>query len=117
MLILIIRFRARGPHIHRKMDLDQRPRGPIGNKDDPYFDPNEDPSYSFGFKTNTYEKQEDANRRGDVTGRKTVYLVPTPSFVLPTSYTLKSEISKKLQHGFEMKIQTSISHVIQKNKC
>lgn len=51
------------------MDLDQRPRGPIGNKDDPYFDPNEDPSYSFGQKTATYEKQEEANRRGDVSGK------------------------------------------------
>lgn len=54
--------------MHRKIDLDQRPRGPIGNKDDPYFDPNEDPSYSFKFDTRTYSKNENADSRGDVTG-------------------------------------------------
>ncbi|KAL4703038.1 hypothetical protein ACJJTC_004097, partial [Scirpophaga incertulas] len=61
-------FRAKGPNVHRKMDLDQRPRGPIGNKDDPYFDPNEDPSYSFKFDTRTYSKNENADSRGDVKG-------------------------------------------------
>ncbi|KAJ0179723.1 hypothetical protein K1T71_004314 [Dendrolimus kikuchii] len=61
-------FRAKGPNIHRQLDLDQRPRGPIGNKDDPYFDPNEDPSYSFKFDTRTYSKNENADSRGDVTG-------------------------------------------------
>ncbi|KAI5644062.1 insect cuticle protein domain-containing protein [Phthorimaea operculella] len=61
-------FRAKGPNIHRKMDLDQRPRGPIGNKDDPYFDPNEDPSYAFKFDTRTYSKNENADARGDVKG-------------------------------------------------
>ncbi|GBP27635.1 hypothetical protein EVAR_102890_1 [Eumeta japonica] len=61
-------FRANGPDIHRKMDLDQRPRGPIGNKDDPYFDPNEDPSYAFKFNTRTYSKTENADGRGDVKG-------------------------------------------------
>lgn len=50
------------------MDLDQRPRGNIGNKDDPYFDPNEDPSYSFKIDTRTYTKNENADSRGDVTG-------------------------------------------------
>lgn len=50
------------------MDLDQRPRGPIGNKDDPYFDPNEDPSYSYKFDTRTYSKNENADSRGDVKG-------------------------------------------------
>ncbi|CAH0407902.1 unnamed protein product [Chilo suppressalis] len=61
-------FRAKGPNVHRKMDLDQRPRGPIGNKDDPNFDPNEDPSYSFKFDTRTYSKNENADSRGDVKG-------------------------------------------------
>ncbi|XP_028162361.1 uncharacterized protein LOC114354271 isoform X1 [Ostrinia furnacalis] len=61
-------FRAKGPNVHRKMDLDQRPRGPIGNKDDPYFDPNEDPSYGFKFETRTYSKNENADSRGDVKG-------------------------------------------------
>ncbi|CAF4901529.1 unnamed protein product [Pieris macdunnoughi] len=61
-------FRAKGPNVHRKIDLDQRPRGPIGNKDDPYFDPNEDPSYSFKIDTRTYTKNENADSRGDVKG-------------------------------------------------
>nr|XP_026490034.1 uncharacterized protein LOC113396348 [Vanessa tameamea] len=61
-------FRAKGPNVHRKIDLDQRPRGPIGNKDDPYFDPNEDPSYSFKVDTRTYSKNENADSRGDVKG-------------------------------------------------
>ncbi|XP_053603098.1 uncharacterized protein Cpr73D isoform X2 [Plodia interpunctella] len=61
-------FRAKGPNVHRKMDLDQRPRGPIGNKDDPYFDPNEDPSYAFKFETRSYSKNENADSRGDVKG-------------------------------------------------
>ncbi|CAB3243373.1 unnamed protein product [Arctia plantaginis] len=61
-------FRAKGPNIHRKMDLDQRPRGNIGNKDDPYFDPSEDPSYSFKIDTRTFTKNENADSRGDVTG-------------------------------------------------
>lgn len=50
------------------MDLDQRPRGPIGTKDDPYADPNEDPSYAFKFDTRTYSKNENADARGDVKG-------------------------------------------------
>ncbi|CAH2075521.1 unnamed protein product, partial [Iphiclides podalirius] len=61
-------FRPKGPNVHRKIDLDQRPRGPIGNKDDPYFDPNEDPSYSYKFDTRTYSKNENADSRGDVKG-------------------------------------------------
>ncbi|CAK1552858.1 unnamed protein product [Leptosia nina] len=61
-------FRAKGPNVHRKIDLDQRPRGPIGNKDDPYFDPNEDPSYSYKIDTRTYTKNENADSRGDVKG-------------------------------------------------
>ncbi|XP_026739644.1 uncharacterized protein LOC113502321 [Trichoplusia ni] len=61
-------FRAKGPNVHRNMDLDQRPRGNIGNKDDPYFDPSEDPSYSYKIDTRTYTKNENADSRGDVTG-------------------------------------------------
>ncbi|XP_012550706.1 cuticular protein RR-1 motif 47 isoform X1 [Bombyx mori] len=61
-------FRAKGPNVHRQLDLDQRPRGPIGNKDDPFFDPNEDPSYAFNFDTRTYSKNENADSRGDVKG-------------------------------------------------
>ncbi|XP_032511599.2 uncharacterized protein LOC116766052 [Danaus plexippus] len=61
-------FRAKGPNVHRKIDLDQRPRGPIGNKDDPYFDPNEDPSYAYKIETRTYSKNENADSRGDVKG-------------------------------------------------
>lgn len=64
------RFRAKGPNVHRKIDLDQRPRGNIGNKDDPYFDPSEDPSYSFKQDTRTYSKNENADSRGDVTGKE-----------------------------------------------
>ncbi|GAB0100339.1 uncharacterized protein DMENIID0001_163650 [Sergentomyia squamirostris] len=61
-------FRARGPAIARKMDLSQIRRGPIGSPDDPLADPFDDPSYSFGFKTPTYTRQEDADPRGRVTG-------------------------------------------------
>lgn len=60
--------------MHRKMDLDQRPRGPIGNKDDPYFDPNEDPAYGFKFETRTYSKTENADSRGDVKGELMVLI-------------------------------------------
>ena len=35
---------------------------------DNYFDPLEDPSYSFAFRTPTYVRKEDADSRGDVTG-------------------------------------------------
>lgn len=47
-------FRPRGKNIARKYDLSQVPRpvGPMG------FDPNEDPSYNFGFRTRTYNREE-----------------------------------------------------------
>ncbi|CAD7083002.1 unnamed protein product [Hermetia illucens] len=61
-------FRARGPRIHRKMDLSQYPRGPIGTPGDPYGDPNEDPSYAFNFRTSEYERREDADSTGRVRG-------------------------------------------------
>lgn len=62
------RFRARGPNIHRKQDLSQIPRGPIGTRDDPQADPFEDPSYSFGFSTPVHTRKEDADSTGRVRG-------------------------------------------------
>ncbi|KAK3915030.1 Adult-specific rigid cuticular protein 12.6 [Frankliniella fusca] len=69
-------FRARGTDIARKMDLSQgggrAPRPPPDGRYSPeydnYFDPLEDPSYSFAFRTPTYARKEDADGRGDVTG-------------------------------------------------
>lgn len=61
-------FRARGPTIHRKMDLSQIPRGPIGTPEDPQADPFEDPSYGFGFKTPTYSRREDQDRFARLNG-------------------------------------------------
>ncbi|XP_034238184.1 mucin-1-like [Thrips palmi] len=69
-------FRARGTDIARKMDLSQSggraPRPPPDGRYSPeydnYFDPLEDPSYSFAFRTPTYARKEDADGRGDVTG-------------------------------------------------
>ncbi|XP_015835190.1 uncharacterized protein Cpr73D isoform X2 [Tribolium castaneum] len=62
-------YRPRGKNVHRKFDLNQNGPRPVGSRDDPYFDPYEDPSYSFEFKTRTYNRQENANRVGDVNGR------------------------------------------------
>lgn len=63
------RYRARGPTIHRKMDLSQVPRGgPRGSIDDPLADPSEDPSYAFRFRTADYQRREDSDRTGRVTG-------------------------------------------------
>lgn len=67
------RFRARGPSIHRKMDLSQVPRGPIGSKDDPLADPYDDPSYGFGFRTSEYQRREDADSSGRVRGNNCVF--------------------------------------------
>ncbi|XP_055847051.1 uncharacterized protein LOC129912706 [Episyrphus balteatus] len=61
-------FRANGPQIHRKMDLSQVPRGPIGNADDPLADPYDDPTYSFSFKTPDYNRDEDADSSGTIRG-------------------------------------------------
>ncbi|XP_037040402.1 uncharacterized protein LOC119077324 isoform X2 [Bradysia coprophila] len=61
-------FRARGPNIHRKMDLSQVPRGPIGSIDDPLADPYDDPSYGFGFRTSEYQRREDGDSTGRVRG-------------------------------------------------
>lgn len=51
-------FRPKGNNVVRKYDLSQRRVGPIGNKDDPYFDPYEDPSYNFQFNTRVYNRKE-----------------------------------------------------------
>ncbi|KAF7271796.1 hypothetical protein GWI33_015368 [Rhynchophorus ferrugineus] len=64
-------FRPRGKNIVRKYDLNQNGPRPVGSPDDPYFDPYEDPSYNFAFRTRTYSRQENANRVGDVTGKFT----------------------------------------------
>ncbi|XP_045471413.1 uncharacterized protein LOC123678432 isoform X3 [Harmonia axyridis] len=62
-------FRPRGKNVVRKYDLNQSGPRPVGSPDDPYYDPYEDPSYNFGFKTRTHTREENANRVGDVTGR------------------------------------------------
>ncbi|XP_030758048.1 mesocentin [Sitophilus oryzae] len=64
-------FRPRGKNVYRNYDLNQNGPRPVGSRDDPYYDPYEDPSYKFGFRTRTYSRQENANRVGDVTGRYT----------------------------------------------
>ena len=74
-------FRVRGSHIARHMDLSQTkiPYNPPVPPDSPqynpsystYFDPNEDPSYSFEFQTRDYSRSESSNSRGDVNGRYT----------------------------------------------
>jgi len=61
-------FRARGPSIHRKMDLSQVQRGPIGNREDPLADPFDDPSYSFNYKYTDQQRREDADSSGRVRG-------------------------------------------------
>lgn len=50
------------------MDLSQVPRGPQGSIDDPLADPYDDPSYGFDFRTAEYQRREDADRNGRVTG-------------------------------------------------
>ena len=41
---------------------------PIGTPDDPLADPYDDASYGFGFKTNTYQRKEEADNTGRVQG-------------------------------------------------
>ncbi|EEB20078.1 conserved hypothetical protein [Pediculus humanus corporis] len=70
-------FRARGPHIARRMDLSQtRPPfsrpvddGKYHPEYDNIFDPNEDRGYDFTYRTSNHIKEEHANRVGDVQGR------------------------------------------------
>ncbi|CAG9771264.1 unnamed protein product [Ceutorhynchus assimilis] len=64
-------FRPRGKNVFRKYDLNQIGPRAVGSPDDPYYDPYEDPSYNFAFRTRTYSRQEGANRAGDVNGRYT----------------------------------------------
>lgn len=52
------------------MDLSQVPRGPIGSIDDPLADPYDVPTYGFGFRTPTYQRREDADPSGRVTGKQ-----------------------------------------------
>ncbi|XP_058834686.1 uncharacterized protein LOC131691937 isoform X2 [Topomyia yanbarensis] len=61
-------FRARGPKIHRKQNLSQVPRGPVGTPEDPLADPYDDPSYDFQFKTRNYQRREGADSNGRVNG-------------------------------------------------
>lgn len=49
--------------------MSQVPRGPIGSPDDPLADPYDDPSYQFGFKTNNYQRREEADGLGRVDGQ------------------------------------------------
>lgn len=80
--------------MHRQIDLDQRPRGPIGNKDDPYFDPNEDPSYNYKFETRTYSKNENADSRGDVKG-----IVLCTYFIYCCTLTLKPSVHRSATYA------------------
>ncbi|KAG5678108.1 hypothetical protein PVAND_007809 [Polypedilum vanderplanki] len=61
-------YRARGTNIHRKQNLSQVRRGPIGSSTDPLADPLDDPSYAFGFKTKTHSRREEADSSGKVHG-------------------------------------------------
>ncbi|KAL3280578.1 hypothetical protein HHI36_003811 [Cryptolaemus montrouzieri] len=62
-------YRPRGKNIVRNYDLSQSGPRPVGAPGDPLYDPYEDPSYHFGFKTRTYTREENSNRLGDVTGK------------------------------------------------
>ncbi|XP_050309648.1 uncharacterized protein LOC126745714 [Anthonomus grandis grandis] len=64
-------FRPRGKNVYRKYNLNQNGPRATGSRDDPYYDPYEDPSYNFAFRTRTYSRQENANRVGDVSGKYT----------------------------------------------
>lgn len=56
-------FRPRGKNIVRKYDLNQNGPRAVGSPDDPHYDPYEDPSYDFSFRTRTYNRDENANRQ------------------------------------------------------
>ncbi|CRK95811.1 CLUMA_CG009263, isoform A [Clunio marinus] len=61
-------FRARGANIHRKQDLSQAPKLPVGSPTDPLADPYDDPSYSFGFKSKKHSRREESDSSGKVHG-------------------------------------------------
>lgn len=63
------RYRARGPNIHRKQNLSQVPRSPVGSPDDPLADPYDDPSYKFQFKTKKQSRSEESDSLGRVQGQ------------------------------------------------
>lgn len=67
-MCVLFRFRALGPNIHRKQNLSQVPRSPIGSPTDPLADPYDDPSYRFSFTTNTQKRQEESDSAGRVKG-------------------------------------------------
>lgn len=67
-MLLVFRFRARGPNIHRKQNLSQVPRSPVGSPTDPLADPYDDASYGFGFKTETHSRREESDSSGRVHG-------------------------------------------------
>ncbi|KAL1491300.1 hypothetical protein ABEB36_011917 [Hypothenemus hampei] len=64
-------YRPQGKNIFRKFGLSQSGPRPVGSPDDPYYDPFEDKSYHFDFKTRTYSRVEDSNSVGDVNGKYT----------------------------------------------
>lgn len=64
----MFRFRARGANIHRKQNLSQVPRSPVGSPTDPLADPYDDPSYAFGFKTKSHSRREESDSNGRVHG-------------------------------------------------
>jgi hypothetical protein len=59
---------VRGTNVHRKQNLSQVRRGPVGSPTDPLADPMDDPSYSFGFKTKSHSRREEADSSGKVHG-------------------------------------------------
>jgi Insect cuticle protein len=54
--------------VQRKFDQSQAPSLHIGTIHDPLADPYEDPSYHFGFRLINQQRQETANRLGQVNG-------------------------------------------------
>lgn len=51
-------FRPRGKNVVRKYDLNQNGPRAICNREGACYDPTEDPSYNFAFRTPTYTRQE-----------------------------------------------------------
>ncbi|KAM8710644.1 hypothetical protein ACLKA7_017295 [Drosophila subpalustris] len=64
----VANFRAKGPKIHRKMDLAQYPVRPRGSPDDPLADPYDDPSYSFSFRTPDQSRSEENDATNRIRG-------------------------------------------------
>lgn len=68
-MVFLFSYRARGPNIHRKIDLSQVPTGVKGTIDDPLADPYDVPTYGFGFRTSEYQRREDKDPSGHVNGK------------------------------------------------